>query len=102
MTENFNINEEVLGSIADELAGFNELAETMPFVQWFHDPDKIKSDPDRGGFVFVEKCIELAGDFLNLQTISDYAKENNISYNGAKKFRNNIELFGVKFVIEND
>lgn len=48
------------------------------------------------------KIIELCGSYLNIQTISDYAKSNDISYNGAKKFRNNIELFGVKFIIEND
>ena len=48
------------------------------------------------------QIIELAGSFLNLQTISDYAKTNGISYNGAKKFRQNITLFGVKFVVDND
>ena len=35
-------------------------------------------------------------------TISDYAKQNNISYNGAKNFRDKVELFGVIFVIDND
>ena len=48
------------------------------------------------------QIIELAGGYLNLQTITDYAKANNISYNGAKKFRKNIELFGVKFIIDNE
>lgn len=47
------------------------------------------------------QIIELCGNYLNLQTISDYAKENGISYNGAKKFRNPIEIFGVKFIIDN-
>jgi hypothetical protein len=42
------------------------------------------------------------GAYLNLQTISDYAKENNISYEGAKRFRRVEEIFGVKFVIDND
>jgi len=36
--------------------------------------------------------------YMNLKTIPQYAKDNNISYNGAKKCRNIIELFGVKFV----
>ncbi len=36
--------------------------------------------------------------YMNLKTISQYAKDNDISYNGAKKCRNIIELFGVKFV----
>lgn len=48
------------------------------------------------------QIIELAGDYLNLQTISNYAKENNISYNGVKKCRNTVTLFDVKFVIDND
>ena len=46
--------------------------------------------------------IEVAGSFLNLRTISDYAKQNNISYNGAKHFRDKIKLFNVSFVIDND
>lgn len=48
------------------------------------------------------QIIEQAGAFLNLQTISDYAKENKISYNGAKKFRNVKKIFGVKFIIDNE
>lgn len=48
------------------------------------------------------QIIEHIGSYLNIQTISDYAKNNNISYNGAKKFRKNITLFGVKFIIDND
>ena len=46
--------------------------------------------------------IEVAGAFLNLQTIPDYAKAKNISYNGAKNHRNVVEIFNVKFVIDND
>ena len=53
---------------------------------------------DNKGLVQI---IELAGGFLNLKTRSAYSKENNISYNGAKKFRENINLFGVKFIIDN-
>lgn len=48
------------------------------------------------------QIIELCGGFLNLKTISEYAKENNMSYNGVKKFRNIVEVFGCKFVIDND
>ena len=48
------------------------------------------------------QIIEQAGAFLNLQTISDYAKENKMSYNGAKKFRNVKKIFGVKFIIDNE
>jgi hypothetical protein len=48
------------------------------------------------------QIIELCGSYLNLQTISDYSKDNNISYNGVKKCRNIREIFNVKFVIDND
>lgn len=48
------------------------------------------------------QLIELLGGFLNLKTISDYAKENGKSYNGVKHFRNVKEIFNVKFVIDND
>jgi hypothetical protein len=45
--------------------------------------------------------IALAGSFLNLQTIPDYAKENNLSYNGVKKFRKTVNLFNTRFVLDN-
>lgn len=48
------------------------------------------------------QLIEVAGSFLNLKTISDYAKENNLSYNGAKHFRKTEEIFNTKFIIDND
>lgn len=47
---------------------------------------------------FIEHC----GKYLNLKTIPDYAKENKMSYNGVKKFRKVKEIFGVKFVFDND
>jgi hypothetical protein len=46
--------------------------------------------------------IESVGKYLGLQTLPDYAKENNMSYNGVKKFREVREIFNVKFVIDND
>ena len=48
------------------------------------------------------QIIELCGRFLNIKSISEYAKENNMSYNGVKKFRNTVVIFGSKFVIDND
>jgi hypothetical protein len=48
------------------------------------------------------QIIEHIGSYLNLQTIPDYSKQNNISYNGAKKFRKVQKIFGVKFVIDNN
>lgn len=47
------------------------------------------------------QVIELCGILLNLQTIPDYAKENNMSYNGVKKHRKIIKIFNIKFVIDN-
>lgn len=48
------------------------------------------------------QIIEHIGGLLNLQTISDYSRQNNISYNGAKNFRTNVTLFGNKFIIDNE
>lgn len=47
------------------------------------------------------QLIELCGDFLNIKTIPDYAKETGLSYNGAKKFRNVKTIFNTKFIIDN-
>jgi hypothetical protein len=46
--------------------------------------------------------IESVGKYLNLQTLPNYAKENNMSYNGVKKFREIKTIFNTKFVIDND
>jgi hypothetical protein len=48
------------------------------------------------------QLIELAGNYLNIESIPNYAKQNNLSYNGVKKFRTIVELFNVKFVVDND
>ena len=48
------------------------------------------------------QIIEHLGAYLNLMTISDYAKDKKISYNGAKKFRNVVTIFNTKFVIDNE
>jgi hypothetical protein len=47
------------------------------------------------------QLIELAGSYLNLQTLPNWAAANGKSYNGAKMQKNKIELFGVKFIIDN-
>ena len=51
--------------------------------------------------VSLVQLIELCGDYLNLKTIPNYAKENNLSYNGVKNNRTIITLFGNRFVIDN-
>lgn len=48
------------------------------------------------------QIIERLNDYLNLKTINNYAKDNNISYNGAKNNREIIRLFGCKFIADND
>ena len=47
------------------------------------------------------QVIELSVALLNLRTIADYARENNLSYNGAKNCRDTRIIAGVKFVIDN-
>lgn len=46
------------------------------------------------------QIIELLSHKLNLKTVSCYAKDNGLSYNGVKKFRNKITIGGVKFVCD--
>ena len=47
------------------------------------------------------QLIELAGQHLGAVPLAKYAKDNGISYNGAKKCRETINLLGHKFVIDN-
>ena len=47
------------------------------------------------------QIIELCGSYLNLKTITEYAKSNQMSYNGAKNFRSVVNLFGCKFIVDN-
>ena len=46
------------------------------------------------------QIIELATHKLDLKTISNYAKDNNIIYNGAKNFISHLKIDGIKFVVE--
>lgn len=48
------------------------------------------------------QIIEHCGDYLNLMSISDYAKENGMSYNGVKNHREIITIFNQKFVLDNE
>lgn len=47
------------------------------------------------------QIIEQAGSFLNLRTRSDYERQEGVSYNTAKRYRQNVKLFNVTFVIDN-
>jgi hypothetical protein len=48
------------------------------------------------------QIIELAGSYLNLQTISKYARAYGLSYNGVKKTREIRVIFDTRFVIDNE
>jgi hypothetical protein len=48
------------------------------------------------------QLIELSAGYLNLRTRTEYAKQRNKSYNGAKNFRRNIRIAGKAFIIDND
>lgn len=48
------------------------------------------------------QLIALCGSYLNIKSIAEYAKENDMSYNGVKKFRNIVTIFNQKFVVDND
>lgn len=70
--------------------------------------DKLKQfifqkfqDGELDNSTLVELII-LAGNYLNLKTIPDYAKENKMTYSGVKNNRHVVELFNVKFVIDNN
>jgi len=48
------------------------------------------------------QLFERLSPYANLKTISQYAKDNNISYNGVKNNRDVVNLFGCKFIADND
>ena len=54
------------------------------------------------GELNVVQVFERLSPYADLKTISKYAKDNKKSYNGIKNNRNIIELFGCKFVSDND
>lgn len=47
------------------------------------------------------QLFERLNSYTSLKTITQYAKDNKISYNGAKKCRKVVKLFGVKFIMDN-
>lgn len=50
----------------------------------------------------IVQVFERLSIYANLKTISNYAKDNKLSYNGVKKNRKIINLFGCKFVADNN
>jgi len=66
--------------------------------------DRIDQLAHEGKFNTEEmvQIIERIGSYLNLKTISNYAKDNNMSYNGVKHHRQIVDLFNNKYVIDNE
>jgi len=48
------------------------------------------------------KLVQLIEPYLNAKSISQYAKEYEMSYNGVRDHRKSELLFGVKFILDND
>jgi hypothetical protein len=73
-----------------EIKALHKLGETVFEGKWSNE-----------GLV---QLIELAGGFLNLMTIADYANKHNVSYQASKKdtqYRKNTTIFNTKYVIDN-
>ena len=67
----------------------------IDFVAKNYEAGKLDNDS-------LVQLIELAAQYLNLQTIAQYAKTNKISYNGAKNHRKHIKISGIKFIANNE
>jgi hypothetical protein len=48
------------------------------------------------------QIFEVIGNYLNLKTVSDYAGLHRLTYNGVINTREVKEIFGVKFVVDNN
>jgi hypothetical protein len=69
----------------------------LDFIALKFQNDKLNNDS-------LVQIIELCSSYLNLQTVSDYARKNAMTYNGVikpVKSRQIITLLGVKFVVDN-
>jgi hypothetical protein len=71
-----------------ERKSIEKLAQTIQEGKWSND-----------GLV---QLFEVIGSYCNLETISDYSKRTGLSYNGTKNHRQTTEIFGIKFVIDNE
>jgi len=76
-----------------------KIRENTERLQKFVDEKYKAGELDNQSMV---QFFEQAGQYLNLQTIPDYAKANGLTYQGVKKCRKVEKLFGVSFVVDND
>jgi len=82
---------------------YDDIVKVISLVNDLHlNRDLFFKNKEIIGTKKILECFIELGNILNLKTIPDYAKENNMSYNGVKNNRKIIELFNVKFVIDND
>lgn len=67
--------------------------------------DKLFTNYENGSILDDDlvQIIEQASNYLNLKTITNYAKSNNISYNGAlKRKTNKVIIDSITFIIDNE
>ena len=67
----------------------------LKFISQKFEGDELDNDS-------LVQIIELCGMYLNLHTISSYAKAHNLSYNGVKNHREVIKMWGCKLVVDNN
>lgn len=72
-------------------------ANTDKFINWFC----VKFQQGELDNESILEFFKVAGSYLNLETIPDYAKRTGMTYQGVKVGRRIEEIFGVKFVIDN-
>lgn len=81
------------------MATNTEIKENTDKLLYFVQDKFIKGELNNNSLLELFKVM---GKYLNLETIPDYAKRNNMSYQGVKIGREIQEIFGVKFVIDNE
>lgn len=72
-----------------ETRAINKFGQSVMDGQWSND-----------GLVSLLKVI--TDDFLQCKRVSNYAKQNRISTQGARKFRDVIDIDGYQFIIDNE
>lgn len=70
-----------------ELNSLNKLGSSIQSGKWSNE-----------GLV---QLLELCSDYLNLTTLAEYARRNNLTYNGAKKRNLTKRILGINFVVDN-
>ena len=67
--------------------------------------DKLFKNYEAGAITDEQlvQIIELSAKYLNLKTLTNYAKSEGVSYNGAKKRKlSKVKIDNVEFIIDNE